>query len=174
MILALQCEAQSTFGSVRGIVQDHTSAAISNAHVILHSTDENADRTISSDGSGDLIFENVKAGHYSLHAEHDGFAGTNISGIAVEARQDVRITVELSVASEATTVEVSAGTDQINTENAAVGDSKDNLQMTQLPLNNRATTTTSLGSLTLSPNVQTDGSGNIAIGGANSSMVNFR
>jgi hypothetical protein len=68
---------------------------------------------------------------------------------------------------------MTSGGDQINTENAALGDSKDNLQMTQLPLNNRATTTSPLGALALSPNVQADSSGNIALGGASSSMVNF-
>ena len=53
------------------------------------------------------------------------------------------------------------------------GDSKDNQLITELPLNNRATTTSPLGALALSPNVQQDSSGNIALGGASSSMVNF-
>jgi Carboxypeptidase regulatory-like domain len=165
--------AQSTFGSVRGIVQDNTSAAISDSQVVLHSIDENTERTVNADASGGFIFENVKAGKYSLHAQHAGFADTSISGISVEARQDVRLTVSLAVASQTTTVEVTTGGEQINTENASLGDSKDNLQMTQLPLNNRATTTSPLGALGLSPNVQTDSSGNIALGGASSSMINF-
>jgi hypothetical protein len=169
----LPAYAQSTFGSVRGIAQDNTGAVISETQVVLHSVDENTDRTVSSDTSGNFTFENVKAGKYSLRAHHDGFADTQVSGISVEARQDVRLTVSLTVASQATTVEVLSGGEQINTENATLGDSKDNLQMTQLPLNNRATTTSPLGALGLSPNVQTDSSGNIAIGGASSSMVNF-
>ena len=70
-------------------------------------------------------------------------------------------------------MQVSAAPDQINTENATLSDSKDNQQITQLPLNNRATTTSPLGALALSPNVQQDSSGNIALGGASSSMVNF-
>jgi hypothetical protein len=165
--------AQSTFGSVRGLVQDDTNAAIADSQMVLHSTDENTERTVNADASGGFIFENVKAGKYSLRAHHDGFADTNISGISVEARQDVRLTVSLAVAAQTTTVEVTSGGEQINTENATLGDSKDNLQMTQLPLNNRATTTSPLGALGLSPNVQTDSSGNIALGGASSSMVNF-
>jgi len=164
---------QSTFGSVRGVVQDNTSAVVSDTQVVLHSTDENTERTVTADTSGNFIFENVKAGKYSLRAHHDGFADTALTGISVEARQDLRLTVSLNVAAESTTVEVTSGGDQINTENAALGDSKDNLQMTQLPLNNRATTTSPLGALALSPNVQTDSSGNIALGGASSSMVNF-
>src|SRR6202021_2747863 len=138
-----------------------------------HSRDENTERTVNADPSGTFIFENVEAGKYSLHAHHDGFADTQMSGIVVEARQDVRLTISLAVASQSTTVEVTSGGEQINTENGTLGDSKDNIQMTQLPLNNRATTTSPLGALGLSPNVQTDSSGNIALGGASSSMVNF-
>jgi hypothetical protein len=164
---------QSTFGSVRGVVQDATGAAISDTEIVLHSTDENTERTVNADASGGFILENVKAGKYSLHAHHSGFADTVISGISVEARQDLRLTVALNIAEQSTTVEVTSSADQINTENATLVDSKSNLEMTQLPLNNRATTTSPLGALGLSPNVQTDSSGNIALGGASSSMVNF-
>jgi hypothetical protein len=51
--------------------------------------------------------------------------------------------------------------------------SKNNTLITQLPLNNRATTTSPLGSLALSASVQQDSSGYIALGGASSSMINF-
>jgi hypothetical protein len=165
--------AQSTFGSVRGTVQDNTGASIPDSVVILHSTDENTERTADADASGSFTFENVKAGHYSLRTHHDGFADTVLDGISLEARQDLRLTVSLTIAAQSTTVDVTSGADQINTENATLSDSKDNLQMTQLPLNNRATTTSPLGALGLSPNVQTDSQGNIALGGASSSMVNF-
>jgi hypothetical protein len=164
---------QSTFGSVRGIAQDASGAAIPDTKVVLHSADENTGRATSADSSGDFSFENVKPGHYTLHASHDGFADTVVSAISVEARQDLRLTVALNIAALSTTVQVTSDATQINTENATLGDSKDNLQMTQLPLNNRATTTSPLGALGLSPNVQTDSSGNIALGGASSSMVNF-
>src|ERR1700678_2697270 len=165
--------AQSTFGSVRGNVQDASGSAIPDAQIVLHSTDENTERTVNTDTSGAFIFENVKAGKYSLRAHRDGFADTVVSGISVEARQDLRLGATLNVAAQSTTVEVSGAADQINTENGTISDSKTNIEMTQLPLNNRATTTSPLGALGLSPNVQTDSSGNIALGGASSSMVNF-
>src|ERR1700678_4551543 len=165
--------AQSTFGSVRGNVQDASGSAIPDAQIVLHSTDENTERTVNTDSSGGFVFENVKAGKYSLRAHRDGFADTVVSGISVEARQDLRLETTLNVAAQMTTVEVSGAADQINTENGTISDSKTNIEMTQLPLNNRATTTSPLGALGLSPNVQTDSSGNIALGGASSSMVNF-
>lgn len=165
--------AQSTFGSVRGNVQDASGAAIPGAHIVLHSVDENTERSVDTDTTGAFIFENVKAGKYTLQAHRDGFADTVVSGISVEARQDLRLGATLNVAQQQTTVEVSASADQINTENGTISDSKTNIEMTQLPLNNRATTTSPLGALGLSPNVQTDSSGNIALGGASASMVNF-
>ncbi len=165
--------AQSTFGSVRGVAQDDSGAVLPDTQLTLHSLDENTDRTVKTGSDGSFTLENVKPGKYSVHAHHDGFAETVMNGVSVEARQDVRLTVALSVAAQTSTVEVSAAADQINSENAAIGDSKSNLQITQLPLNNRATTTSPLGALGLSPNVQQDSQGNIALGGASSSMVNF-
>lgn len=164
---------QSTFGSIRGTVQDGSGAVIPGAKVVIHSLDENFDRQVTSTDSGEFFVENLKAGHYKLIIRHDGFADSVVNAAALEARQELRVPVKMSVASDATVVEVIAGQDQLNTENGTIGDSKENQLMTQLPLNNRATTTSPLGSLSLSPNVQQDSSGNIAVGGASSSMVNF-
>jgi Carboxypeptidase regulatory-like domain/TonB dependent receptor len=173
VLCAVRGQAQSTFGSVRGEVQDESGAALPGAQVRLHSVEENSDRTVTADGSGGFTIENVKPGEYLLLADISGFSETVMKGIAVAARQDVREMVTMHIAAQSTTVEVSAAADQVNSENAAIGDSKSNVEMTQLPLNNRATTTSPLGALGLSPNVQTDSSGNIALGGASSAMVNF-
>ncbi len=179
--LALSCaivftsysHAQSTFGSIRGTVQDATGASIPGALVTVHSVDENVDRTAKSDSSGEFVVENLKPGHYSVIVHDEGFTDSTIASVPLESRQQLRIPLTLSVQFGATTVQVMASPDQINTENATLSDSKDNQQITQLPLNNRATTTSPLGALALSPNVQQDSSGNIALGGASSSMVNF-
>src|ERR1700761_6695425 len=66
-VSALPALGQSTFGSVRGIVQDESGAAVPDAMVVLHSTDENVDKTARADASGSFGFENIKAGHYTLH-----------------------------------------------------------------------------------------------------------
>jgi hypothetical protein len=170
---ATSASAQSTFGSIRGTVEDASGAVIPGTAVTIHSLDESFDRKVTTDDSGEFVVENLKAGHYKLTFHHEGFADSVVSSTALEARQDLRVPVRMDVSSQATVVEVDAGQEQVNTENGTIGDSKDNQLMTQLPLNNRATTTSPLGSLSLSPNVQQDSSGNIALGGASSSMVNF-
>ena len=126
-----------------------------------------------TDDSGDFVVENLKPGHYKLTAHYEGLSDAVVSSATLEARQDLRIPITLTIAAVSTVVEVSDSPDQINTENGTLSDSVGNLQITELPLNNRATTTSPLGALTLLPNVQQDSSGNIALSGASSSMVNF-
>jgi Carboxypeptidase regulatory-like domain len=169
----LRVHAQSTFGSMRGTVQDVSGAVVPGAAVTVHSLDENFERDVTTTDSGDFVVENLKPGHYKLTVHHDGFADAVVDSAPLEARQDLRIPITLSIATEATVVQVSAAPDQINTENGTLSDSKDNQLITQLPLNNRATTTSPLAALSLSANVQQDSSGNIALSGASSSMVNF-
>ena len=172
-LMSLPVLAQSTFGSVRGTVADTTGAAVPGTTVTLHSTDENTDRVVTTDNDGSFLFSNIKPGHFRLSAAHAGFSATDLNGIALDARQDLRLPLVLSVAAQTTTVEVSGAADVINTESAVISDSVNNAEITQLPLNNRAVTTSPLGALSLSPNVQQDSQGNIALDGASASQVNF-
>jgi Carboxypeptidase regulatory-like domain len=165
--------AQSTFGSIRGTIADAGAAAIPNAKVILHSTDENTDRMVSSDNTGGYTFENVPAGHYTVRGQHSGFADTVLDGITLAARQDLRFALTMQVAAQATTVQVTASAAEINTENASIGDMKTGATLAELPLNYRAQTTSPLAALATSANVQEDTSGNIAIAGATSNMTGF-
>ncbi len=173
VLSAFKVSAQSTFGSIRGTVQDVSGAVVPDAAVTVHSLDENFERNVTTNESGDFVVENLKPGHYKVTVHHDGFADAVVESAALETRQDLRIPITLAIATEATVVQVSAAPDAINTENGTLSDSKDNQLITQLPLNNRATTTSPLAALSLSANVQQDSSGNIALSGASSSMVNF-
>src|SRR5882757_5213698 len=173
LLFTLTGNAQSTFGSIRGTVQDSSGALIPGATVSVHSVDESFDRQAETGASGDFAVENLKPGHYKVTVHRDGFADAIIASATLDARQELRLPVTLSVASDATVIQVTADSDLINTESGTISDSKDNQLITQLPLNNRATTTSPLGALALSPNVQQDSSGNIALSGSSSSMVNF-
>jgi hypothetical protein len=173
LVSSTMMQAQSTFGTIRGVVQDGTGASVPQATVTVHSMEENTDRTIATDGSGEFAAENLKPGSYRVTVHHDGFTDAVVGSVSLEARQAIRLPVTLAIASENTVVEVQAASTGVNTENATLSDEKNNQQIMQLPLNNRATTTSPLGSLALSSNVQQDSQGNMTVGGASSSMVNF-
>jgi hypothetical protein len=170
---SLPLTAQSTFGSIRGNAQDTSGAAIPDTQITLHSNDQNTDRVVKTNATGDYAFENVLAGQYSIQAQHEGFADTKIDGITLAARQESRYTLKMAIASQATTIQVTDSANQIDTENGVIGDAKNTADIGQLPLNFRASTTSPLAALETSPNVQTDSSGNVAIGGATSNMVGF-
>jgi Carboxypeptidase regulatory-like domain len=165
--------AQSTFGSLVGVVQDKTQAVVPGAKVTIRRLEDNSIRSSTSDQNGSFEFLNLKPGTYALSAQADGFSEFQVPSAELTSRQTLRIDITLGIKSQSQSVEVADTVAVINTENAMISDSKDNQQITQLPLNNRATTTSPLAALSLSPNVQQDSSGNIALGGASSAMVNF-
>jgi hypothetical protein len=165
--------AQSTFGSIVGVVHDSTQAVVPGASVKIRGLEDNSSRIATSDENGSFEFVNLKPAHYAISAQAQGFSDFQVPSAELTARQTLRIDVILGVKSQSETVEVADTVAVINTENAVISDSLDNQQITEMPLNNRASTTSPLASVALSPNVQQDSSGNIALGGASSSMVNF-
>jgi hypothetical protein len=171
--VSVSVDAQSTFGSIVGVVHDATQAVVPGASVKIRRLEDNNIRSTTSDQNGSFEFVNLKPGAYALSAQAEGFAEFQVPSAELTSRQALRIDVTLGIKSQSQTVEVSDTVAVINTENAVISDSKDNSQITQLPLNNRATTTSPLAALSLSPNVQQDSSGDIALGGASSAMVNF-
>src|SRR5271163_2764616 len=164
---------QSTLGNIIGVAHDVSQAVVPGASVTIRRLEDNNIRSTTSDQNGSFEFVNLKPGNYALSAQAEGFAEFQVPSAELTSRQTLRIDVTLGIKSQLQTVEVSDTVAVINTENAVISDSKDNTQITQLPLNNRATTTSPLAALSLSPNVEQDSSGNIALGGASSAMVNF-
>ncbi len=169
--------AQSTFGSIRGVAQDTSGAAIPDTQITLHSIDQNTDRVVKTNATGDYAFENVLAGQYSVRAQHDGFADTEVDGITLAARQDNRYTLTMTIATQATTVQVTSSTNQIDTENGVIGDAKKTSDIGQLPLNFRASTTSPLASLAPSQSVRvwrrSSRSGRAGICGSNRRLPTF-
>jgi hypothetical protein len=165
--------AQSTFGDIRGTVRDPASLGVPQAEVTLHSLDENTNRMVISDANGGFLFENLKPGNYTLSGTKPGFSQSSTVTLELTARQSARADLSLSIGQVTQTVNVESAAEQINTENATVGDTRGTDQLVEMPLNFRAQTTSPLASLALSPSVITDSQGNIQVGGATYSMTGF-
>lgn len=172
LLPAIAC-AQSTFGDIRGTVRDPQGLALAESLVTLHSVDENTTRSAVSDNNANFLFENVKPGNYTLMASKEGFAPSPTTSVELVARQSVRVDLSLFLAQVQQSVEVQASTQQIDTENATVGDTRGTNQLIEMPLNFRAQTTSPLAALALSPSIITDSNGNIEVGGATYSMTGY-
>src|SRR5580658_3912487 len=169
----MKLHAQSTFGTVRGSALDQTGAGVPGSHITLHNLDENSNVALASDDHGNFAFENLKPGHYTVTATKEGFASANVSHLELAARQTLRVDITLSIVAQAQTVEVGDSAASVNTENATLADSKDNADITALPLNSRAVSTSPLAALATSPSVVKDSQGNISVGAAVSTQTGF-
>ena len=153
--------AQSTFGDLRGTTRDPSGLPLDRAAVTVHSVEENNDRKLLSGEDGSFTVPNLQPGHYQLTAAKAGFQNSAAVAVELSARQSLRVDLTLALASEHQTIEVAGTSEQVNTENAVIGDSKVTGQIAQLPLNFRAVTSSPLAALAASPNVQQDSQANI-------------
>jgi len=172
-IIAPYVEAQSTFGSIVGVVQDQTQAAMPGVSVELRSVDDNSVRTATSGVDGNFEFLNLKPGRYGLVVQKQGFGDFKQDGLQLDARQTVRVQATLDLASLGQTMEVSDSVPPINTENGTIADTKKFSQVVQLPMNYRGGSDSPLASLVAVPGVQQDSNGNVSIGGSTSSQIQY-
>jgi hypothetical protein len=169
----LCARAQSTFGTILGTIQDSQGAVVPGATITAHSLDENEERTTTSGSGGEFAFENLKAGHYKVTVHKAGFADSVVPSATLEARQELRLPFTLTVNAESTTVEVTADSALVNTENGTLNNTIPNEDITQLPINSRSVSSSPLAALAVSPEVTRDSQGNIAVGGATSAQTGF-
>jgi hypothetical protein len=165
--------AQSTFGSIVGVVHDPSRAAVAGATVEIRSLEDNSTHSMTSDENGAFEFVNLKPGNYAVSIQAPGFADFKVPSAQLVSRQALRIDADLSLQSQSQSVEVTDTPPTINTENGVISDAKSASQITQLPLNFRAATTSPLAAMSTSPNVEQDSQGNIAVGGATANMVGY-
>ena len=82
MLLLSPCAyGGATFGILRGVTRSAEGLPLSGVQVVVHSLDENTDRSIVSDDQGAFLVENLKPGRYQLTANKAGFAGPSVATV---------------------------------------------------------------------------------------------
>jgi Carboxypeptidase regulatory-like domain len=173
VLSAIGSPAQSTFGSIVGMVKDPGDLLVPGAQITLLSLDDQSTRTAVSGGDGEFQFLNLKPGHYEITIQAAGFGPFKMRDVQLESRQTLRADASLKVASNSEVVEVGDRAPVINTESATLSDSKDFLQVSQLPVNYRGATTSSMAVLSTVPGTQQDANGNVSVGGGLPSQVQY-
>ncbi len=174
-MISITCslEAQSTFGSIVGTVKDPSGLVVPGAQLTLSGLEDRSTHTAMSDPDGSFQFMNMKAAMYEISVESAGFAPFKLQSLRLEARQTLREEISLKVASKSEIVEVGDTAPMINTETATLADTKDFLQVSQLPMNYRGATTSSMVVLATVPGTQQDANGNMSVGGGLPSQVQY-
>ncbi len=129
--------SQSATASLRGVVTDATRAVVPGAEVIITSTDTAQQRIEHSDSHGEFSFQELFVGEYRLDVRSSGFATWKHAGIRLDVGNQSQIAVQLSTASTEQTVEVTAETAQLQTNEIGQGAVVGEHEISSLPLNGR-------------------------------------
>src|ERR1700675_1540812 len=117
VVSGLPAEAQTSKGTLAGVVRDASGAVIANADVIVINEATTETRQTKSNAQGEYRVEAISAGSYSVRAEAQGFQTIDIKGLKVNPSVTTSYDAILPVGATATTVEVEAHTNSINTDN---------------------------------------------------------
>jgi len=134
MAFAVPAAAQSTTGSIQGMVTDNQEAVVPGATVTIRNVETNATRTAVTDGGGVYRFLNVPVGSYEVTVELSGFSKYVRSGVTVSINQDAVVDVRIQPAAITESIEVTADAPLLNTTNSEVGVRFDTTRVAELPV----------------------------------------
>ena len=138
LLLCNCAAAQTTFGSLTGVVTDPNGAVVPGAEVTATLTDNNYRYTAKSNEIGYYTLAQLLEGVYSVRVEAPGFKTYVAKDVRLAAQQLRRLDVKLDIGTVETTVEVNAGAALIETEKARISDTKTASIIKDLPLNTRS------------------------------------
>jgi Carboxypeptidase regulatory-like domain len=123
--------------SVRGTVTDPDGNAIVGAKVALANAESKTERTATTGGQGEYQFLLIPPGTYTLNVTAVGFRSYEQKGLALLVNTPATANVKLKVGATAEVVTVTSEAPALNLVDASVGNSFDEKQVRQIPLEGR-------------------------------------
>jgi hypothetical protein len=151
--------AAQTTTTLYGTVTDKTGAIIAGATVTATNIGTNQARSVQTNTEGEYRLDFLPIGDYSLEVSTQGFKKFLQKGITLQVSVIQRADATLEVGSQTDEVDVNATAPLVNTENAQVGRTVENTELTTLPIVGRNVYTL----LTLTPGV-TSSANSIVLG----------
>ncbi len=172
--LSLSIIAQTSRGTVSGIVSDPTGAVIPGATVTLTGTGTGVTRTTTSNDEGFYRFDAVDLGSYSVDIAATGFGTVTKTGIIVNANQTSNADAQLQPGGQQITVDVVAEAGAaLQTEAPVRGGNISSAQVTELPFAGRNPVALALTLPGVSSNRGGFGVGTFSVNGARGRSNNF-
>ncbi len=113
--------AQNAQGTIVGHVTDPSGAVIAGAKVTVTDLSDNIVHTVVTNSDGDYTLPGLDPGPYSVTAEAKGFSQVAVNNVTLEVQQTLRQDFRMTVGSVSSTVEVSASTQMLHTEDTTIG-----------------------------------------------------
>ena len=129
--------AQNAQGTILGHVVDPTGAAVAGAKVTVTNLDSGVATVFTTNPTGDYTAPALNPGKYSVAVEAQGFSRSESGNLVLEVQQSLRQDFKLSVGAVSNTVEVSAATQMLHTEDQTIGQVIQSDLIEALPVNGR-------------------------------------
>ncbi len=130
--------AQGTRGTIRGTVTDPNNAVVPNATVQLIDVAKNITvRTTTTNESGEYQLVELEPSTYNVVITATNFAELRLADVTVEPNRNVVLDAAIALTSGTTSVEVTAGAEQVDRESPTLGTTVENRRVEGLPLNGR-------------------------------------
>lgn len=121
--------AQTTFGSMTGVVTDPSGAAVPSAQITVVNQDTGFTRRQTTSLAGVYTVADVVPGTYRVRIEGKGFNTQEKQGVVLDANHVVTVDAQLTVGMATTQVEVEGTVPIITTETATTSYVKTNTQL---------------------------------------------
>ena len=130
-----QSHAQSTYGSITGLITDPSGGAIADVHVTLTNLETGQKLAQDSTSDGLYQFSFLLGGHYRIDAEKTGFKRTSETDVVVQLQQTSAINMTLQLGEVSQTIEVTGETPLLQSDSSSLGQVIDGRKADEIPLN---------------------------------------
>jgi carboxypeptidase family protein len=128
---------QASSSSVRGTVTDQSGGVLPGATVVIANNESKITRTATTGEAGDYRFLSLPPGTYTLSVTASGFARYEQTGLQLLVDTPATANVQLRVGAANESVTVTSETPVLNLVDASLGNSFDQTQVRQVPLEGR-------------------------------------
>lgn len=125
---------QGLFGTISGVVMDHSGAVVPGANVMVVNMGTNVVTTLTTNSTGAYTATTLNPGSYDVRAMAKGFKTAVRSGITLQVGANVKVDLTLEVGAATQTVEVK-GTESpiLQTQQSNLGETVNERQLASLP-----------------------------------------
>jgi len=125
------------FSGLSGTVSDNSKSVISGAKVTVRNNANASERTTITNSSGFYTFPSLEAGTYMIRVESAGFQTQVIDTVTLKAASSSGVDFTLSVGNANETISVTTDIPELDRTNTSLGDTINEKQIQELPINGR-------------------------------------
>ncbi len=137
MLVAPALLAQTSRGTILGIVRDPSGAVVPGVKLTVTNLATNISSEFLTDETGNYFVSSLIPGRYRVEAEKTGFKKTTVAQVILEVNQTVRVDLRMELGAVTEVVEVVEASPLVRADTVELGQVIRERQVTELPLNGR-------------------------------------